>query len=150
MESAERPNALARQTPSQPSYTRTAGAAFGFRAFAVVRKLRNIILILCCVRTVSRLLASKSRCLKPSRASSLLRNSLWAACQSCARDDSLWRSVRPLRTPHELWRRPSDHQALGPSLLACIVVANDVQTQCLCLSMPRLPMRCNGPAQWYW
>jgi transposase-like protein len=147
-EPLECPNALAKQVPSQPSYARTSGAAFDLRAFAVVRKLRNIIFYR--VRTVSKLLASEPRCVKPSRASSLVRNSLWAACPFCLKDDALGRSVRPLRTPHELWRQLSDHQALVPSLLACIVVANDVPTQCLCLSMPRLPMRCNGPAQWYW
>jgi hypothetical protein len=121
MESVERSNALAKQVPSQPSCTRTAGAAFDFRAFAVVRKLRNIIVILYCVRTVSSLLASEPSCVKPSRASSLVRNSLWAAWQSCVKTDALWRSVRrPVRTPHELWRRLSDHPALGPSLLAGI------------------------------
>jgi hypothetical protein len=42
--------------------------------------------------------------------------------------------------------------AVLPDALGWLVpgfwLAHDVQTQCL--SMPRLPMRCNGPAQWYW
>ncbi len=42
MESLERPNALAKQVLSQLSYTPTVGTTVDFRAFAIVRKLRNI------------------------------------------------------------------------------------------------------------
>jgi hypothetical protein len=55
---------FAKQVLSQLSYTPTAGTTFDFKAFAVVRKLRNIIFILYCVRTVSKPLSSVPSCVK--------------------------------------------------------------------------------------